>query len=125
MFGGPVSASNSPHLRKSGSRPVVFDLGEKRVFIMQFILLSPSNFAFLTNSLHCTIKRSLLTYSGASEVVPSAEGDILLSESNEMKGVTTPLTTAAILPSPVLLWRFKVLQNFESGFFLKKFNVLI
>ena len=28
MFGGLVTApSNSPHLRKSGSRPVVFDLG--------------------------------------------------------------------------------------------------
>ncbi|KAL3514613.1 hypothetical protein ACH5RR_027330 [Cinchona calisaya] len=73
MFGGPVSVpGNSPHLRKSGSRPVVYDLG-------------------------------------TSELGNSAEGDFLLSiESNEMKGVSSPLSTSAILPSPVLLWRFKV-----------------
>ncbi|KAI5656028.1 hypothetical protein M9H77_24821 [Catharanthus roseus] len=79
MFGGTVSASNSPHLRKSGSRPVVFDLG-------------------------------------ASEAVNSGEGDNLIPETNEMKGVTTPLSTTAILPSPILLWRFKVLLFFIWGF---------
>lgn len=32
MFGGVVSISNnSPHLRKSGSRPVVFDIGKRTI----------------------------------------------------------------------------------------------
>jgi hypothetical protein len=32
MFGGQVvPPSNSPHLRKSGSRPVVFDLGRNNI----------------------------------------------------------------------------------------------
>ncbi|CDP07550.1 unnamed protein product [Coffea canephora] len=81
MFGGPVSVpTNSPHLRKSGSRPVVYDLG-------------------------------------TSELGNSAEGDFLLPiETNEMKGVSTPLSTAAILPSPILLWRFKVILFFIWGF---------
>ncbi|KAI8011944.1 SPX and EXS domain-containing protein 1 [Camellia lanceoleosa] len=33
-----------------------------------------------------------------------------------MKGVSTPLSTAVILPSPILLWRFKVLLFFIWGF---------
>ncbi|GER47937.1 EXS (ERD1/XPR1/SYG1) family protein [Striga asiatica] len=79
MFGGlePIP-NNSPHLRKSGSRPVVFDIGD------------------LGNS---------------------SEEDFLLSkESNEMKGGVSPLSSAAIMPSPLLLWRFKVLLFFVWGF---------
>ncbi|KAL0438576.1 UNVERIFIED_CONTAM: SPX and EXS domain-containing protein 3 [Sesamum latifolium] len=81
MFGGLVSNPiNSPHLRKSGSRPVVFD-------------------------------------TGVSELGNSSEEDPLLSiEANEMKGGVTPLSSAAILPSPLLLWRFKVLLFFVWGF---------
>lgn len=46
---------------------------------------------------------------GSSELGNSSEEDFSLSkESNEMKGVATPLSTAAIVPSPLLLWRFKV-----------------
>lgn len=71
---------NSPHLRKSGSRPVVFD-------------------------------------TGVSELGNSSEEDLLLSlETNEMKGGVTPLSSAAIMPSPLLLWRFKVLLFFIWGF---------
>ncbi|KAI3464989.1 hypothetical protein Pfo_021652 [Paulownia fortunei] len=81
MFGGLESIpNNSPHLRKSGSRPVVFDIG-------------------------------------TSELGNSTEEDFLLSkESNEMKGGGTPLSTAAIMPSPLLLWRFKVLLFCIWGF---------
>ncbi|KAK4390673.1 SPX and EXS domain-containing protein 1 [Sesamum angolense] len=81
MFGGLVSNPiNSPHLRKSGSRPVVFD-------------------------------------TGVSELGNSSEEDPLLSiETNEMKGGVTPLSSAAIMPSPLLLWRFKVLLFFVWGF---------
>ncbi|KAL6572683.1 hypothetical protein OROMI_013641 [Orobanche minor] len=81
MFGGLESIpNNSPHLRKSGSRPVVFDIGTGE----------PGN---------------------------SSEEDFLLSkESNEMKGGVAPLSSAAIMPSPLLLWRFKVLLFFIWGF---------
>ncbi|CAH9141356.1 unnamed protein product [Cuscuta epithymum] len=80
MFGGLVSANaNSPHLRKSGSRVFVFDIG--------------------------TIE------SGGG-----AEDFLHATEVNEMKGVSTPLASKAILPSPVLLWRFKVLLFFMWGF---------
>ncbi|KAK3040105.1 hypothetical protein RJ639_027831 [Escallonia herrerae] len=76
MFGGHVTIPvNSPHLRKSGSRPVVSDLG-------------------------------------TNDLVYSTDGDFLLPvESAEMKGVTTPLSTAAIMPSPILLWRLKIGWN--------------
>ncbi|KAK2971740.1 hypothetical protein RJ640_022879 [Escallonia rubra] len=76
MFGGHVTIPvNSPHLRKSGSRPVVFDLG-------------------------------------TNDLVYSTDGDFLHPiESTEMKGVTTPLSTAAIMPSPILLWRLKIGWN--------------
>ncbi|XP_057467333.1 uncharacterized protein LOC130756740 isoform X1 [Actinidia eriantha] len=73
MFGGGLASVpvNSPHLRKSGSRPVFSDLGE---------------------------------------LVSSAEEGFLHSlEANEMKGVTTPLSSTAIMPSPIFLWRFKAL----------------
>ncbi|CAL5346576.1 unnamed protein product [Camellia sinensis] len=83
MFGGGLVTVpvNSPHLRKSGSRPVVSDLG-------------------------------------TSELGNSAdEGFSHLLDANEMKGVSTPLGTAAtILPSPILLWRFKVLLFIIWGF---------
>ncbi|KAG5540165.1 hypothetical protein RHGRI_020407 [Rhododendron griersonianum] len=77
MFGGGLVSSvpgNSPHLRKSGSRPVVFDIGE------------------LGNS--------------------GDEGFLHSLEVNEMKGVSSPLSSAvAIMPSPIVMWRFKVLLN--------------
>ncbi|KAL8542297.1 hypothetical protein ACS0TY_003238 [Phlomoides rotata] len=81
MFGGLESIpNNSPHLRKSGSRPVVFDIG-------------------------------------TSELGNSSEEDHLLSlESNEMKGAAPPLSSVAIIPSPLLLWRFKVLLFLIWGF---------
>ncbi|KAL2456434.1 EXS (ERD1/XPR1/SYG1) family protein [Forsythia ovata] len=85
MFGGLVSVPiNSPHLRKSGSRPVVSDLGEQG------------------NSVEEDIWHSI--------------------ESNEMKGVGTPLSSVAITPSPVLLWRFKVLLFLIWGFSCCKFG---
>lgn len=46
---------------------------------------------------------------GTSDLGNSSEENLLhLVESNEMKGVTTPLTSTAIMPSPILLWRLKV-----------------
>lgn len=59
----------SPHLRKSGSRTVVGELGE----------------------------------SNGEEALPLSLG------TNEMKGVTAPLTSTFVMPSPTFLWRFKVL----------------
>ncbi|KAL3845222.1 hypothetical protein ACJIZ3_002625 [Penstemon smallii] len=87
MFGGLISIpNNSPHLRKSGSRPVVFDIG-------------------------------------TSDLGNSAEEDFLHSaDSYEMKGGSTPLSSVAILPSPVLLWRLKVLLFFIWGFSCCKFG---
>ncbi|XP_058224454.1 uncharacterized protein LOC131333754 [Rhododendron vialii] len=86
MFGGGLVSSvpgNSPHLRKSGSRPVVFDIGE------------------LGNS--------------------GDEGFLHSLEVNEMKGVSSPLSSAvAIMPSPVVMWRFKVLLFFIWGFICSK-----
>lgn len=36
------------------------------------------------------------------------EGFLNLTEANDMKGGSMPISTAAIMPSPALLWRFKV-----------------
>ncbi|XP_047983228.1 SPX and EXS domain-containing protein 5-like [Salvia hispanica] len=81
MFGGLEYIPNkSPHLRKSGSRPVVFDID-------------------------------------SSELGNSSDEEFLLSkESNEMKGGSTALSSVAIVPSPLLLWRFKALLFFIWGF---------
>ncbi|KAL9377605.1 hypothetical protein Peur_028940 [Populus x canadensis] len=84
MFGGQVvPPSNSPHLRKSGSRPVVFDLDGEQ---------------------------------GNTEM----EGLLHSTESDDLKIPSLPISTAAIMPSPILLWRFKVLLFFLWGFFCCK-----
>ncbi|KAH9627306.1 hypothetical protein KSS87_013551 [Heliosperma pusillum] len=67
MFGGHVK-SKSPHLRKSGSRPVFGDLGA--IGTEEALLHSP--------------------------------------ESNEMRGVRTPLASTIMMPSPTFLLRFKI-----------------
>ncbi|CAM8900731.1 unnamed protein product [Rhodiola kirilowii] len=46
----------------------------------------------------------------------SEEGFPLLTEADEMKGSSTPLSAATIVPSPVLLWRLKVLLFVVWGF---------
>ncbi|KAB1209838.1 SPX and EXS domain-containing protein 1 [Morella rubra] len=81
MFGSLVTAtSNSPHLRKSGSRPVVSDLG-------------------------------------AGELENGVDEGFLNSiPTNDMKGASTLVSTTAIMPSPILLWRLKVLLFFVWGF---------
>ncbi|GMN58098.1 hypothetical protein TIFTF001_027196 [Ficus carica] len=73
MFGGLVTVpSNSPHLRKSGSRPVFSDLG-------------------------------------STELENGAEENFLhSSEADSLKGSSTPMSTTAIVPSPIILWRFKI-----------------
>lgn len=72
--------SNSPHLRKSGSRPVFSDLG-------------------------------------STELENGAEENFLhSSEADSLKGSSTPMSTTAIVPSPIILWRFKVLFFFVWGF---------
>lgn len=72
--------SNSPHLRKSGSRPVFSDLG-------------------------------------STELENGAEENFLhSSEADSLKGSSTPMSTTAIMPSPIILWRFKVLFFFVWGF---------
>ncbi|MBA0675729.1 hypothetical protein Goari_017254, partial [Gossypium aridum] len=71
MFGGQVAAPiNSPHLRRSGSRAVVSDLGSE-----------------LGNGVENSYVHPL--------------------EINGSKNASIPLVTAAIVPSPTLLWRFK------------------
>ncbi|KAJ8449998.1 hypothetical protein Cgig2_029360 [Carnegiea gigantea] len=67
LAGASVNAY-SPHLRKSGSRTVVGELGE----------------------------------SNGEEALPLSLG------TNEMKGVTAPLTSTFVMPSPAFLWRFKI-----------------
>ncbi|KAH7576786.1 hypothetical protein JRO89_XS01G0149500 [Xanthoceras sorbifolium] len=75
MFGVLANApSNSPHLRKSGSRPVVFDIGD--------------------------------------EAGNGVEEGFLQTDAIDMKSFVAPLNTVAIMPSPQLLWRFKVLLFF-------------
>ncbi|CAI0460656.1 unnamed protein product [Linum tenue] len=85
MFGGQVALpGNSPHLRKSGSRPVVFDLGGEQG-------------------------------NGAEE------GFSHSTEADNSKSLPMSLSAAAaIMPSPILLWRFKVLLFFLWGFFCCK-----
>ncbi|WCJ37608.1 EXS (ERD1/XPR1/SYG1) family protein [Euphorbia peplus] len=81
MFGGQIVApGNSPHLRKSGSRPVVSDL--------------------------------------ATEQGNGAEDAFLHSvDSIDMKTSSiVPISTAAIMPSPLFLWRIKVLLFSLWGF---------
>ncbi|KAL9274944.1 SPX and EXS domain-containing protein [Drosera capensis] len=70
MFGGAINTAYSPHLRKSGSRPVFTELGD---------------------------------LGGSAE-----EGFLHSSVATEMKGVSTPLSTAVMMPSPAFLWRFKI-----------------
>ncbi|KAH1222479.1 SPX and EXS domain-containing protein 1 [Glycine max] len=72
MFGGVNAPANSPHLRKSGSRPVVYDLDEHEV----------------ENGVE--------------------EGLLHPVEASDSKGGVIPVSAAAMMPSPVLLWRFKV-----------------
>ncbi|VFQ99158.1 unnamed protein product [Cuscuta campestris] len=60
--------------------------------------------------------RVVISDFGSIELGSSAEDLLHATEVNEMKGVSTPLTSTAILPSPVLLWRFKVLLFFLWGF---------
>uniref|UniRef100_A0A2P2LUQ8 Uncharacterized protein MANES_13G073300 n=1 Tax=Rhizophora mucronata TaxID=61149 RepID=A0A2P2LUQ8_RHIMU len=51
-----------------------------------------------------------LRKSGGSEQGNGVEEGVSHSmESNDLKSAIAPITTAAIMPSPVLLWRFKVL----------------
>ncbi|KAK5844029.1 uncharacterized protein LOC108480439 isoform X2 [Gossypium arboreum] len=84
MFGGQVAAPiNSPHLRRSGSRAVVSDLG-----------------AELGNGVENSYVHPL--------------------ELNGSKNASIPLVTAAIVPSPTLLWRFKVLLFLLWGFICGK-----
>ncbi|KAB2043431.1 hypothetical protein ES319_D01G016800v1 [Gossypium barbadense] len=84
MFGGQVAAPiNSPHLRRSGSRAVVSDLG-----------------AELGNGVENSYVHPL--------------------EINGSKNASIPLVTAAIVPSPTLLWRFKVLLFLLWGFICGK-----
>ncbi|CAN1220329.1 SPX and EXS domain-containing protein 1 [Linum perenne] len=81
MFGGQViPPGNSPHLRKSGSRSVVFDLDGEQ--------------------------------GNGTE-----EGFSPSSESDNLKSLPIQLSAAAaMMPSPVLLWRLKVLLFFLWGF---------
>ncbi|GLT43919.1 hypothetical protein SLA2020_178440 [Shorea laevis] len=79
MFEGPA-ASNSPHLRKPGSKAVSSDQGT----------------SYPTNS--------------------AQEGYAFPMVLGEMKGVNLPMPSAAMMPSPIFLWRFKVLLFLLWGF---------
>ncbi|KAJ8749289.1 hypothetical protein K2173_018770 [Erythroxylum novogranatense] len=82
MFGSQaIAPNNSPHLRKSSSRPVVSDLAGSELG------------------------------NGVEEVFSSS------MESIDLKIASTPISTAVIMmPSPIFLWRFKVLLFFIWGF---------
>nr|GLL48338.1 SPX and EXS domain-containing protein 5-like [Ipomoea trifida]GMD93731.1 SPX and EXS domain-containing protein 1-like [Ipomoea batatas]GME06110.1 SPX and EXS domain-containing protein 1-like [Ipomoea batatas] len=68
------------------------------------------------NSPHLRKSGSRVVVSDPVELGNSVEVFSDAIEVNEMKGVSAPLSTTAILPSPVLLWRFKVLLFFVWGF---------
>ncbi|KAL6983239.1 hypothetical protein U1Q18_016628 [Sarracenia purpurea var. burkii] len=73
------------------------------------------------NSPHLRKPGSRSVVSDLGELGNRAEEGFLHSlEVNEMKGVTTPLSGAAIMPSPLFLWRFKVLLFFIWGFICSK-----
>lgn len=38
------------------------------------------------------------------------EGLLHAIELNDLKGATTPMSASAMMPSPILLWRFKVIS---------------
>ncbi|KAJ9176936.1 hypothetical protein P3X46_012197 [Hevea brasiliensis] len=57
-----------------------------------------------------------LRKSAGEQVNGAEEGFLHSTESNDLKSTITPLSTAAIMPSPILLWRFKVLLFFLWGF---------
>ncbi|XP_027340057.1 SPX and EXS domain-containing protein 1-like [Abrus precatorius] len=80
MFGGAAIPAHSPHLRKSGSRPVVYDLDDNEV----------------ENGVE--------------------EGLLHPVEAADSKSGTIPVSAAAIMPSPILLLRFKVLLFLMWGF---------
>lgn len=80
MSAGILSPSNSPHLRKPGTRHVVSDLETS-------------------------------AYEDSNEQVL-----LHLTEENSLKNVIAPMTSSAMMPSPILLWRFKVILFFLWGF---------
>ncbi|XP_022153890.1 SPX and EXS domain-containing protein 1-like isoform X1 [Momordica charantia] len=88
MFGNPVAVpANSPHLRKSGSRPVVSDL----------------------------------EYLSGTETGNGVDETLLHSmEVDDLKSTILTLNPTAIVPSPVLLWRFKVFLFIFWGMFCCK-----
>lgn len=48
--------------------------------------------------------------SGTNELENSGEESTFgMLENADLKGAITPLSTVAIMPSPIFLWRFKVL----------------
>lgn len=51
----------------------------------------------------------MLNVTATGEVENGVEEDFSLSmETNDLKSASTPMSTAAMMPSPILLWRFKV-----------------
>lgn len=104
MFGGNVSPANSPHPRKSANRSKVSDLG------IEFHHLKVHKYVTVCmKSLVVNFFNSSKILSGTGDAGSSAEEYILRSvESYDIKGVTSPLTSVAIMPSPILLWRLKV-----------------
>nr|GMD89414.1 SPX and EXS domain-containing protein 1-like [Ipomoea batatas] len=75
------------------------------------------------NSPHLRKSGSRVVVSDPVELGNSVEVFSDAIEVNEMKGVSAPLSTTAILPSPVLLWRFKVLLFFVWGFACCKVSI--
>nr|DAD30314.1 TPA_asm: hypothetical protein HUJ06_009165 [Nelumbo nucifera] len=90
MFGSPTAIpSNSPHLRRSGSRPI-FTIYTSNLVDPYFVSGEAGN--------------------------NFEEGSVNLGELFEMKTANSPMQVAAIMPSPILLWRFKVLLFIVWGF---------
>lgn len=101
MLGGLLTApSNSPHLRKSGSKQVFSEFGMRIWWVLLHFFLEGC-FSLSPALIECLLHTGELE-NGAEE------GFLSPIEANDLKGVTTPVSTTAIMPSPILLWRFKV-----------------
>lgn len=105
MFGVPLGvSSSSPLLRRSGSKPVFSELGKIYTCCMNrsASIYQRCDLIFFEVQLR-------MQFSGASEVGNSGEeGFFPPVDLDEIKIDSSAMNTASILPSPVLLWRFKV-----------------
>ena len=102
---------NSPHLRKSGSRLTVSDLGN---FIYKSLDSICTILIFIVYMHILSIHLILVWFPGVNETDDGVDDEGLFhsTDANDSKGATIPISATTIMPSPILLWRFKVLFTF-------------